>query len=83
MIFLRDIRDEKSVPPSVTEKEAAAILRVSVATLQRWRWLGTGPVFVKAGARVTYDPADLAAWRDARKRCRTNGGRRHRAVGKD
>ena len=35
----------------LTEREAAAILGVQVATLSNWRWHRTGPRFVKIGKR--------------------------------
>ncbi len=45
----------------VNETAAAAILALSVKTLRRWRWAGKGPRFVKIGAAVRYDLADLTA----------------------
>jgi hypothetical protein len=41
---------------------AAEILGVTKPTLARWRCNGVGPVFVKLGAKVGYQEADLAAW---------------------
>jgi len=50
----------------LTTVEAAAYLRLSPRTLERFRVEGTGPKFLKAGggkrARVLYDPAELQAW---------------------
>ncbi len=46
----------------ITQKEAAAILRLSVRTLERHRVAGTGPAFVKLGGRVAYRSSDLMAW---------------------
>ncbi len=49
--------------PLFNEDQAAEFLSVSVRTLQRWRWEGIGPAFVKVGARaVRYDQAELAAF---------------------
>ncbi len=45
-----------------TQREAAEILRISERTLERHRLTGTGPVFIKAGRRVLYRPADIEAW---------------------
>lgn len=42
--------------------EAAAYLGVSPDTLPRWRWAGTGPVFVKVGRTVKYRVSDLEAY---------------------
>jgi hypothetical protein len=39
---------------------------ISVATLRRWRWLGSGPVFLKIGASVRYRRADLEAYLQSR-----------------
>jgi hypothetical protein len=46
----------------LTQREAAAILRLSERTLERHRLTGTGPKFMKAGRRVLYRPADIEAW---------------------
>ena len=56
----------------VDEYAAAATLGLAVATLRRWRWAGCGPRFIKLGAAVRYDPADLAAYIDAGRRRRTS-----------
>ena len=41
------------------EAEAADILSVKVSTLRRWRWSGDGPLFIKLGGAVRYDPQQL------------------------
>lgn len=46
----------------VNEKEAAAILGLSVKTLQQWRFCATGPVYRKLGKAVRYSLADLQAY---------------------
>jgi excisionase family DNA binding protein len=46
--------------PLITEGEAAAILRVSLTSLRRWRREGRGPVYRKLGRTVRYRPQDLA-----------------------
>jgi len=47
----------------IDEREAAAILNLSVVTLRNWRALRQGPRFRKIGARlVRYHRADLAAF---------------------
>jgi predicted DNA-binding transcriptional regulator AlpA len=49
------------------EAAAAAVLRVSDRTLQRWRGTGEGPPFVRAGARrVLYSRTAIDAWAAAR-----------------
>jgi len=47
---------------------AAALLGCARQTLERWRWEGTGPPFVRLSRKlVVYDVADLEAWALARK----------------
>lgn len=50
----------------LTEKELAARWRVSVRTLQNWRWMGRGPRYLKIGARVLYARADVEAFEATR-----------------
>ena len=55
------------------EKQAAALLNVSVKSLQGWRYRGGGPKFVKIGRRlVRYTMADLEAFVLARLRTSTS-----------
>jgi len=44
------------------EDPAAALLLLSVRTLQRWRVEGRGPRFLKLGKIVVYRRDDLEAW---------------------
>ena len=46
----------------LTEKEVAKQIRVSLASLRRWRLVQRGPRFVKVGALVRYRPEDLDEW---------------------
>lgn len=43
----------------VSTKQAATYLGLSVSTLNKWRWKGCGPRFVKLERRVTYSLKDL------------------------
>ena len=45
-----------------TEKQVAALLEVSVKTLQGWRLKGGGPPFVKMGRLVRYLESDVEAF---------------------
>ncbi len=36
--------------------------RISPRTLERWRWLGEGPRYLKLGGRVLYRAADIEAY---------------------
>jgi hypothetical protein len=42
----------------------AQVRNVSVALLERERWLGTGPKYRKIRGRVLYRKADVLAWMD-------------------
>jgi len=50
----------------LTVDETAAILSVSVKTLEAWRRLGKGPMFVKLGRSVRYTMRALNAFTDER-----------------
>jgi hypothetical protein len=52
--------------------EAADRLGVSASYLNKLRVTGGGPPFVKIGARVSYDPADLTVWVEKQKRSSTS-----------
>ena len=49
----------------LTEKEVAKQIKVSLASLRRWRLLQRGPRFVKVGALVRYRPEDLEQWMES------------------
>lgn len=42
--------------------ELAARWNISHRTLERWRWTGEGPQFVKLGGRVVYRLDDVEAY---------------------
>lgn len=46
------------------EDELSERLRISVRTLQRWRWKGKGPNYLKLGGRVVYRISDVEAWEE-------------------
>ena len=46
--------------------ELARRLGVSCRTLERWRWIGAGPQFIKVGGRVKYRLADSEAYEQSR-----------------
>lgn len=47
--------------------EAASFLRVSTATLARWRMVGSGPAYIKSGPRiVVYRKSELLNWQNSR-----------------
>ena len=45
-----------------TDVETAKLLGISVATVRRWRLLGTGPRYRKFGGAVRYFPDDIEAF---------------------
>lgn len=59
--------------PLLTEREAAAVLRLTPRALQAWRLQGRGPQFVRISARaVRYRPEDVEGWIDAQLRSSTS-----------
>lgn len=57
---------------SLSNSEAAALMGISPNTLKLWRHLGKSPPFTKNDpdspqSGVSYDPADIEAWKAARK----------------
>ena len=46
-------------PPYLTQVELAARWRISPRTLERWRWAGEGPRFIKIGGLVRYRFEDI------------------------
>lgn len=45
-----------------TPAELEAVYRIPVATAAKWRWNGSGPAFIKMGAKVIYRQSDVEAW---------------------
>lgn len=53
----------------LTTKEAAPLLRVSVAFLERDRWAGAQVPYIRVGARaIRYRLSDINAFIESRKR---------------
>jgi hypothetical protein len=46
----------------LTQLDLSRRWRVSPRTLERWRWLGQGPIYLKVGARVIYRAIDIEAF---------------------
>lgn len=42
--------------------ELARRWKISPRTLERWRWTGEGPLFIKLGGRVVYRLEDIEAF---------------------
>ena len=52
----------------LNQTELAARWTISARTLERWRWTGDGPAFLKIGGRVVYRLEDVLAYAQARQR---------------
>jgi hypothetical protein len=50
-----------------TQKEAAAELKITERTLDRWQRLREGPPITKLGRRILYRRSSLQAWLLARE----------------
>lgn len=46
----------------LTTDQLASRLSLSPKTLERWRFEGRGPAFLKFGARVVYDAETVDRW---------------------
>jgi hypothetical protein len=58
----------------IDQEEVAQRWSVSPRTLERWRWIGTGPRFLKVGGRVVYRIEDIEAYEAAQLRTSTLPG---------
>ncbi len=52
----------------LTQAEVARRWCLSPRTLERWRWLGQGPAFLKLGGRVAYRIEAIEAFEAAQTR---------------
>ena len=57
----------KQVPPirHLNQLDLARRWRISPRTLERWRWLGEGPAYLKLGGSVAYRIEDVEAYETA------------------
>jgi predicted site-specific integrase-resolvase len=46
----------------MNQNALAARWDISLRTLERWRWAGVGPLFIKLGGRVVYRLKDVEAF---------------------
>lgn len=56
----------------INQMELAARWRISHRTLERWRWTGEGPKFVKLGGRVVYRLSEVEEYKQAMIRSSTS-----------
>ena len=55
----------------LNQMEVARRWSLSPRTLERWRWIGQGPQFLKVGGRVVYRLADIEAFEAGQLRTST------------
>jgi predicted DNA-binding transcriptional regulator AlpA len=60
--------------------DAAAYCGSSVSTFTKLRLYGNGPIYVKLGRRVVYDPSDLDNWLASHRRASTSEGANTRTL---
>jgi ribosome-binding protein aMBF1 (putative translation factor) len=54
-------------PDVLSQHELAQRWRLSPRTLERWRWLGQGPAFLRLGRRIAYRLSDIEAFEAAQR----------------
>ena len=54
------------------QKQLAERWNLSAKTLERWRWLGEGPSFLKLGGRVVYRLEDIETYEQQQLRSCTS-----------
>jgi hypothetical protein len=59
-------------PRYLTQVELAVRWRISPRTLERWRWAGEGPRFLKVSGKVLYRIEDIEAFEAAHVRSSTD-----------
>jgi hypothetical protein len=59
-------------PTYLTQVELAVRWRISPRTLERWRWAGEGPRFIKIGGLVRYRLEDIDGFEAEQLRTRTD-----------
>ena len=60
------------VPPVMTPKEAAAVLKVSLSWLAKARMRGDGPHYIRVGRSIRYGEAALIQWMKSKQRSSTS-----------
>ncbi len=53
--------------PLLTTAEVARHLGVPVATIHRWRYVGTAPPAIRIGRHLRFDADDLEHWIDGQR----------------
>lgn len=58
----QDIKDSTRAVRHLNQIELSRRWSISPRTLERWRWLGQGPCFLKIGGRVVYRLEEIEAF---------------------
>jgi len=64
---------ERAPLTHINQTQLAKRWNMSPRTLERWRWLGQGPVFLKLGGRVLYRLEDIESYEANHLQSNTNG----------
>jgi predicted DNA-binding transcriptional regulator AlpA len=64
--------ENASLDPLLTVAQVSEITGRSISTLEKDRWAGGGPPYVKMGRPVRYRPSDVQAYLAERVRCSTS-----------
>ena len=67
-------------PILLRQAELARRWRISPRTLERWRWLGQGPAYLKIGGSVAYREDDVLAYEAAQRHTTEDHARRKAEV---
>jgi hypothetical protein len=62
--FRRHPKESAMSVRHLNQIELARRWNISPRTLERWRWLGQGPVYLKLGGRVSYRLDDVVDYED-------------------
>lgn len=62
-----------AMPVLLQIEDVTALLHVSRSLLAKWRMVGRGPRFMKAGRRVLYERGEIRRWLEAQERSSTLG----------
>jgi hypothetical protein len=61
-------RETYAVERLLTEQDVAEVLGKPPRTSRQWRYLGTGPRYIKVGLSVRYRPRDVERWIEEQER---------------
>jgi predicted DNA-binding transcriptional regulator AlpA len=61
-----NLQTNHATTPLLNDIQVAQLLGISVASVRRFRLLGSGPRYLKISSAVRYRPEDLKAWLESR-----------------